>query len=111
MNRMHMMTKEVLFLLFLSLSATAYGQFGLRSGLNRHDVSTEEGRYTELGGDLAIHYWFRLKNLRLEFYPEVSYSFFNHNNFAFIRDFKYKWQRFGLSLPTRLLPPGFYLGL
>ena len=82
----------LLSLLFIAGSATA--QFGLTVRNNWNDASdwliNEPNIENELLGDgfaFGIDYWFRLKNVRVEFLPELNYAqyetdFIENSNFS-----------------------------
>ena len=78
------MKRTVLFLVaFLSLSF-AYGQIGIRTSyLTGGDPTWDLVGLSDLQNELVgpetgfavgLDYWFRLKNQRIEFYPEINYA-------------------------------------
>lgn len=98
------MTRHLITIIFLALGTSAFAQFGLRAGISSYKISSQDVSLTEMGGEVAGHYWFRLKNLRIEFYPEISYSSYNHNEFAYTRDITYDWTQWGVGVPIRIYP-------
>lgn len=92
-------------ILFVGLSYfSAMGQFGVRAGLTNSHIDVSGEFYSEMGPELAAHYWLRLKNLRIEFYPEVFYGWYKHREFAFVGDFTHDWRELGVGVPTRIYP-------
>ncbi len=92
------------------VSAPLYGQFGVRASavsfsttVPGNDVFVPHD-VDDLGWEAGIHYWLRLSDLRIEFFPELFYSSFDHkesdpNSFLF--------RRYGLALPVRVYPLDF----
>jgi hypothetical protein len=68
--------------LFLCVPFLAFGQFGVTGSYLNADVREWETLVAEQtnsplynnGYKVGIDYWFRLKNIRIEFMPEVGYS-------------------------------------
>ncbi len=67
----------VLSLLLLGTSPLS-GQMGLRlqglTGQGNQLSGLEESRFMTTGWESGAYYWFRLKDLRIEFFPEVHYG-------------------------------------
>lgn len=71
-------------LLSISLSHEVFGQFGLRLKYNQNNVddwtNAVNNRYQtdkklfNTGYEVGVDYWFRLKERRIEFMPEISYG-------------------------------------
>ena len=102
---MNPLMKFLVPILFIFLGhSSLWGQFGVRAGLTYSKFDNSIESYSEMGPEVAAHYWIRLKNLRIEFYPEVFYGSFNHDEFAFATDFTYGWMEIGLGIPTRVYP-------
>lgn len=78
------MIRILLLALCLSSVSLLNAQIGLRAGYHFNDATdwtiiseTNPNNDTELLGDgfsIGVDYWFRLKNLRIEFFPELNYS-------------------------------------
>ncbi len=76
---------SIIFFLFgLTSPFSANAQFGLRAKYNINDlpnldqdltVSSDGGKTLESSIEIGADFWFRLKNYRWEFLPEISYSF------------------------------------
>lgn len=77
---------------------TTAAQFGLSIGYQANQVDTwaigTDNTQTEISGNgysVGLDYWFRLKNQRIEFLPELNYSVFSSpalsNGFDFDIDF------------------------
>lgn len=74
----------ILSLLFSGLSLSAIGQFGLSIKQNFNDLPYWDNRATAAlrtdvnmfpsGQEIGLDYWFRLKNARIEFLPQLAYS-------------------------------------
>lgn len=75
-----MTRKLLLFLLFLSSCTFAFSQFGIRANAQFNNTSGWNVRgieETPLFGDgfsVGVDYWMRLKNVRVEFLPELNYG-------------------------------------
>lgn len=79
------------FSLILILTTTCQAQFGARGQVLKG--STTKG--AEINGwDMGIHYWLRLKNYRLEFFPELTLSSVSFE--------QVQQKRFGVSVPLSL---------
>ena len=68
-----------LFLIFVLYfqSNTVFAQYNIRTQYIRTSAASSIDQQVNQSGngyDLALGYWFRLKNLRIEFLPEVSYG-------------------------------------
>lgn len=99
---------KILFLstFFSLLSLFGFAQYGLTgqyvSGNSVYgDIPLEDGasRATTAGYLVGLNYWVRLKNTRIEFFPEVNYSVVNPtSSLGFQPDFQLR--RWGLTLPA-----------
>jgi hypothetical protein len=86
-------------------------QFGLRvkytandypgwDELVREKFNTSQELFSS-GLEFGVDYWFRLKNVRIEFLPEVAYSMSTSNaNNDFVKD--YKWQAWHFNFNTHI---------
>lgn len=111
--------KNLIAVLFiLSTSFSAYAQFGVA-------VKYEKNNYREWAGlslsendlvfknDLTIgaNYWFRLKNKRIEFLPELSYTLknteVNIDGVVATTDFEMGLSRIGFQFNTQIYPLDF----
>ena len=69
-------------IVFLFISINAFSQFGIRAKYNSNNFTDLNRMVSPLGNndlltsslELGVDYWLRLKNKRIEFYPEVSYE-------------------------------------
>jgi len=96
---------------FLTLIASlvfftaAYAQIGVRSQFvtgKYNSTSLSEADITSNGIELAGGYWFRLKNLRIEFFPELTYAHLSSDATA---DFdETTFTRFGIAFPVSVYP-------
>lgn len=78
------MQKTVLFSLALFLTSLSFGQIGIRTSYLVGDDPVwdliglsgvpNELIGPETGFSVGLDYWFRLKNQRIEFYPEINYA-------------------------------------
>lgn len=80
------MKKTVLFFLAIFSASLAFGQIGIRGSYLQNDAPT--WTLHDLNGDpvdeiqlktgfsVGLDYWFRLKNQRIEFFPEMNYASF-----------------------------------
>ncbi len=93
--------------LFLCFFVDVSAQFGLRVGATSFLSSASDQNYSEIGPEVAVHYWTRLKEHRIEFYPEVMYSTYRNSDFRFVQDFTYAFRRIGLGVPIRIYPLDF----
>lgn len=73
--------KYLTILLCFLFSQNLSGQFGLRAKYNSNNFGalndaglTSSSDILSSGYELGLDYWFRLKNKRIEFYPELSYQ-------------------------------------
>lgn len=57
---------------------------------------------------LGLNYWFRLKNVRIEFLPEVRYSQFQASPQSSMDTATFSWQSFSFHWNTRVYPLNFY---
>ena len=85
-------------------SISAWSQFGGRVGATTFISNVSEQTFSNLGPEIALHYWLRLKDHRIEFFPELIYSSYRQNEFRFVRDFTFDHQRFSLGIPVRVYP-------
>lgn len=77
------MKKTILFFLAIFSFSLAMGQIGIRSSQLFHDApkwtifdntGIQEEIHLGKGISFGLDYWFRLKNNRIEFYPELNYA-------------------------------------
>lgn len=83
------MLKQILIFCFLVFTVTTTrAQFGINAGYRWNNASDwveqsdDNNQELELLGDglsVGMDYWFRLKNIRIEFTPELNYSRFNNS--------------------------------
>lgn len=83
------MKKTILFFLAIFGSSLAIGQIGIRTSYLNNDApkweltalsgSNIEEIQPETGFSIGLDYWFRLKNRRVEFFPEINYASFTDN--------------------------------
>lgn len=84
------MKKTIVFLVAILSSTLAFSQIGLRANVLKNDGPTwmildqQSGVQTdqaipEKGFSFGIDYWFRLKNQRIEFFPEINYASFSED--------------------------------
>jgi len=83
------MKKLILFVAFLFSIQLSNAQFGVSAGykpiqaknwdqiINEHQLNVTNAKSFANGIHLGVDYWFRLKNYRVEFLPELSYSRFS----------------------------------
>lgn len=81
------------FIILLFLPLIGHGQFSLESRFNlATSASDEEVEGFNEHVDVSLHYWTRLKNLRIEFYPGLIYQkYLNADQ---------NIQGFGITVPT-----------
>ncbi|KXK36376.1 MAG: hypothetical protein J5I52_03560 [Saprospiraceae bacterium] len=72
--------------ILLMIATTSYGQFGIRIKYNNNSYdnwskvfqNTTQDKNLQIyhsGYEAGLDYWFRLKDRRIEFLPEISYSY------------------------------------
>jgi len=68
----------ILFILFVFCTSLAFGQFGVSAKYNKHSnknwLTASNEQVLKSSVEFGINYWFRLKNKRVEFLPEISYA-------------------------------------
>jgi len=109
---MSIVKKSIFLLLFISLSASAFSQFGARvkynlntlSGFDEYIEDNTTGNNDKIFAStigVGLDYWFRLKNYRIEFLPEVHMGLKSSTSFednGAITDFSY----FGFNFNTQI---------
>ena len=86
---------------FTLIASTSFGQFGL--GAKYTDLTsspwiTPDG-YPTKGVEISGYYWFRLKEKRIEFLPEIGYSFISEqNDNGNILDLDYAFAAFNVDI-------------
>lgn len=101
--------KHLLYTFFLLSFFSAEAQFGLNLKYNTDDYSEfSEGSLSNAYStsyEIGVNYWLRLKNKRVEFYPEIAYSLGVEETFelpgAFVNSAVNVWS---LNLNTRIYP-------
>jgi len=78
-----MIIKFAQIFLFCLTTFTAFGQFGIRASYNLNEAKAWDNFFSDALGrsedifsssmTLSVDYWLRLPNLRIEFYPNISY--------------------------------------
>lgn len=99
----------LLFLAVLSISSVD-AQFGISSKYQLNSFKYDEIGYNDQSIEYGLNYWFRLKNKRVEFLPEVFYaSAFNDETITFAPQSFESNQRtaYGLNLHTQIYPLDF----
>jgi hypothetical protein len=86
-----------------------FSQFGLQSHLVLATFETElaaenPSSFRHEGIQVSANYWFRLENIRIEFYPEISYSFFNHRHPTDALSKTFTFSQIGLAAPISIYP-------
>lgn len=89
----------ILFSLIMGTIGTAWSQYGINATYQTfgakdweqiiNDANTDEASAISSGFGVGIDRWFRLKNQRVEFFPELNYSTYSKswdNNFGAIKD-------------------------
>ena len=80
---MQLIRKLILLICFIAIGQSIAGQVGARVKYNFNNFSDWQGFTNDNGQEIdffptnievGIDYWFRLKNYRLEFTPEISYG-------------------------------------
>ena len=104
--------KSILFILFISLSVTAFSQFGARVKYNLNtlsdfdsyiDANTNGNNDKIFASNIGVglDYWFRLKKYRIEFLPEAHMGLKSSSTFdnkSTNTDFSY----FGVNFNTQI---------
>ncbi len=106
------MKPYLLLLLLIGLGGSPlYAQFGLRAQYGfadfTADASIQDIVESQHGIDIGLHYWFRLKNKRLEFFPEISYAALNQGQSETAEALPYTYRRIGVRIPARIYPLDF----
>lgn len=106
------MKPYLLLLLLIGLGGSPlYAQFGLRAQYGFADFSADAAIQdiveSQHGIDIGLHYWFRLKNKRLEFFPEISYAALDQGQSESTEALPYTYRRIGVRLPARIYPLDF----
>lgn len=106
------MKPYLLLLLLIGLGGSPlYAQFGLRAQYGFADFQSSPNTLDEVrsqgGYDLGVHYWMRLKNKRLEFFPELTYSSFDLSKTETASEPSFTYRRIGLRVPARIYPLDF----
>ncbi len=104
------MTKFLIAVLMLFLATTAcIGQFGIKgeyTTASYHlNTSSNAGEYDADGYQAALFYWSRLKNNRIEFFPEIYYGELRAKAPNDLPSGKVT--RYGLSVPVSVYPLDF----
>lgn len=78
-----MMKKNLLLAFLISWCYVASAQYGINAGYVQNSKMQwghylGEDNFLKSGFKVGVDYWFRLKNYRVEFTPELSYSRFQH---------------------------------
>ena len=99
------------FVLFCMGSSQA--QFGFRGQMVQASIpaasstSTTNSGLSHWGYDLGAHYWMRLKEHRVEFYPELSFAKFSRTEPVDASDRPIDMNRYGISVPISIYPLDF----
>lgn len=106
------MKPYLLLLLLIGLGGSSlYAQFGLRAQYGFADFSADASIQdiveSQHGIDIGLHYWFRLKNKRLEFFPEISYAALDQGQSETAEALPYTYRRIGVRMPARIYPLDF----
>lgn len=93
---------------FLLLPQKSQGQIGINLGYQINDTdgwqAVDNGSSVVADGyKVGIDYWFRLKNQRIEFTPELSYAFYESVPLANVYDFKIEFFSFQFNTNFYLL--------
>ena len=102
------MKKLVLFVLCIFCANLLSAQFGINAGYRSNGANNWEKYFPgqdflKNGMTLGIDYWFRLKNKRIEFTPELAYSHFNGQNELPLEDIiDLKSQFYSLNFNTNI---------
>jgi len=103
------MRQLLMLLTFFSLSTVALnGQIGVSTKfqVNSHKYATESVSDASL--EYGLNYWFRFKNKRIEFLPEVVYSSHSEDPLLSENRFEsFKRTYIGLNIPTHIYPLDF----
>ncbi len=95
-------------IIFALITNFVFAQFGLNAGYRVNGENNWENYYPKQdflksGYTVGIDYWFRLKNKRIEFTPELAYSSFKSENVQPQDDaITVKSQIFSLNLNTNI---------
>ncbi len=105
------MTRLMLLIFLSCISFLASGQFGLSIKYDNNGLTTWNNEYTEgqikesewFGSEITVglDYWFRVKDKRIEFFPEIAYSLKSEVTSADGLDpFSLERSRFGFGINT-----------
>ena len=94
---------------FFWIGPSALAQFGIQGHLAlatfETDMSVSESNlFRHEGVQVSANYWFRLENIRIEFFPEVSYSQFQHNQPSDVLPKTFGFSQWGLAIPISIYP-------
>ncbi len=88
-----------------------YAQFGLRAQYGFADFTADapirDRVDSQNGYEVGLHYWFRLKNKRLEFFPEISYAALDQDQPGAAEALSFTYRRLGVRFPARIYPLDF----
>jgi hypothetical protein len=95
--------------LILTFSVTSSAQLGITgyvSQSNSKYYQTDQGLDPFQHAGAALHYWFRLKNTRIEFFPEIGFAKGGYEDYpeSSVGDFIYikeAYQSYFFRVPTR----------
>jgi hypothetical protein len=108
--------------LLLLFSTSLFGQFGFsyryqmpkaddweQALIETYDLATEGSSFLEEGHLVAVHYWFRLPNARVEFLPEIQFGLMD-KEYATNTDQTdlFSLRQLGLALNIQVYPFDFY---
>ncbi len=100
-NRYTMVRLALILVVIGTLLDETSAQFGARLLLVQATVQADASDIGSLRGqsgvEAALHYWWRLPEHRLEFFPEVSYALVSVESSSPLSEV----QRYGLSIPVR----------
>lgn len=91
--------------LLLVVCNSIYGQYGARAQYLSANIAVgpdEVAADRASGYEVGVHYWFRLKNLRIEFFPEINYGSVVVKATGI--QARTKIHRFGVALPVSIYP-------
>ncbi len=96
-------------LLIVGLFHWAQAQFGVRAQLALATIQSDVAEqsppaFEHQGIQVGAWYWFRLKNIRIEFTPELSYGYFKHDQATADISTTFEMKQFGLSVPINIYP-------
>lgn len=102
--------------LFLLISISLNAQFGISAKYANNDLNTwntiSNEIFTESSDmyassyEIGVDYWYRFKEKRVEFFPELSFSGFSsssqQNNVFSFEDFDYSMKQYAFNLNTHI---------